>query len=157
MSSTVPLFSITLPTFSDRPGVPGSLGSHSSSATSMWRVQPNRLTLCFLVVHKQAEVPSPVTVHGFLFQGPFGGEGTEQSPGPSSQAGDGLLASFCKRICWTHMHATKVMVCSVGWVLGGSCGFSSPDIKRGGWEGLDWVFLKVLSVAEMKSRSSETL
>lgn len=137
LSSTVPLFSITLPTFSDRPGVPGSLGSHSSSATSMWRVQPNRLTLCFLVVHKQAEVPSPVTVHGFLFQGPFGGEGTEQSPGPSSQAGDGLLASFCKRICWTHMHTTKVMVCSVGWVLGGSCGFSSPDIKRGGWEGLD--------------------
>lgn len=131
LSSKVPLFSLTLPTFSDHPEVTGSLGSHSSSATSMWRVQPNLLTMRFLVVHKQAEISSP------LFQGPFGGEGTEQSPGQSRQTGDGLLASFCNRICWTEMRTTKVVVCSVGWVWGGSCGFSSPDIKRGGWGGLD--------------------
>lgn len=59
------------------------------------------------------------------------------------QGGAGLLAPFCKRICWTQMHTTKVMVCFCGmgsgrflWVQ--QSRYEAWDVGVGrGWGDLD--------------------
>lgn len=138
--------------------MPGRLGSHSSSATFMWRVQPNCLTLHFLVVDKQAEVPSPVTVHGFCFRGSLEGTALGKVQGPSRQAGRGYLThsvrGFAGHKC-TPPRSWSALWDGFGEVPPGSA-VQIQSMGCGGWGGLDWVFLKVLRVAEMKSRSSET-
>lgn len=91
LCSKVLLFSTTLPTSSDCPGVSESLGFHSSSATCTWWVQPNRLTLRFLVVHKQAEVPSPVTAHGFCSRGSLEGKALSKVQGHLDRQGMGYV------------------------------------------------------------------